>query len=117
MSIGKLVVRDLIIDPARAKELINPEFIPDGPFLIASNKRGKVGYRYDALPAAVAAEPTAFGCIIGEAEGEGGLPTLVAMLWDGVSTRLHKLPPVDVSAATIASVPDAASAADKGGAA
>lgn len=114
MSIGKLIVRDLIIDPARAKELINPEFVPDGPFLITANERGSVRYRYDTLPAAVAAEPTAFGCVIGEAEGEGGLPTLVAILWDGVVTRLHKLPPVDVTGATLASVHDAASVAGEG---
>jgi hypothetical protein len=102
MAIGSLVVRDTIIDPARAKELINPEFVPDGPFLVISNDRGKVGYRYDALPALAAAEPTAFGCILCEVEGHGGLTTLVAMLWDGFATRLHKLSPVDDRTPTVA---------------
>jgi len=97
-----MLVHDLVIDPARAKELINPEFVPDGAFLITANERGCVGYRYDALPAAAAAEPTAFGCLIVEREGVNRAPALVALTWDGVVTRCHVLTPVDVRTTTVA---------------
>ncbi len=79
----------LLIDPARAQELINPKFVADGEFFTFTNERCKLLGEYGPLPAAIADDPAVFGCFFGVGEQAG--TALVAIRYaDGVSS-FHRL--------------------------
>lgn len=101
MSAHNSSLSAFIIDPARVQELVDPEFIADGPFFSVVNDRAQLGGRYDSLPASVADDPTAFGAFLGN--GKTGATALVAICWDGGDVRFHCLKsPVVVRTNTVA---------------
>ena len=104
---ARSIVSDVVIDPARMQKLVNPEFRPNGLVGVIAGIGGEVGHRYDALPAAAAAEPTAFGCVVVEDEVDRRV-ALIALVWDGGSSRFHRLSPVDVRTTTVAERPGVA---------
>ena len=95
MAPGSIPLGRLMIDPARYKELVDPEFIPNPLLAVTRCRCGKVSGVYDALPASLASDPSVVGCLFGR--DENAAAALVAIVWDDGVARFHDLEAPDVA--------------------
>lgn len=105
----------LVIDPARAKELIDSELLPDGKLFVFDNGRARITGEYGALPASLTGDPLVFGIWFGKDEHSAA--ALVALRWEGGTASFHRLEPSIECCSTIVAEAGCASSAPGRGAA